>query len=116
MGVMLFPHSSAKRRALNHSFVGARANCLLERGIGKIVDEALYTKHLEKYVSPQELIEREVKEIGDAPTLAGAMLLLTLATDPRVASLNLSNLALDRIYKCKKQTSKRKLEYLWPEY
>jgi hypothetical protein len=115
-GVMLFPRAVAKRRMLATAYRVELGIHLLKAGIGKIENPELYEEHLKNHIPPHILIDQAAKEIGDHPTLAGAMLLLTLGTDRKVASLNLTKLALDNAYKSRKQTSKRKLEYLWKEY
>lgn len=115
-GIMLFSTSVKKRRSLKRAFALDWAQQLIAAKFFEIRNAALYEKHLKNHVSASILINHAAEEMGSDPTLAGAMLLLTLGTDRRVASLNLSNLALDLAYKNKRPTSKRKLEYIWQEY
>lgn len=115
-GIMVFPTSLSKRRELKRAFALDWARPLVDAKVLEIRDTALYEENLKNHVPAAALVNRAAEEMGSDPTLAGAMLLLTLGTDRRVASLNLSNLALDLAYKNKRPTSKRKLEYIWQEY
>lgn len=116
-GIMLFPKSLKNRRRLRNAFLMEFAHELLDKNIGSIQEPDVYKKNLKRHIPSQIIISQAAKELGHGPTLVGAMLLLTLGTESKVASLNLSTHALDYAYKNKKiGTSKRKMETLWKKY
>lgn len=115
-GIMLFPNSVADRRKLAMSYAYDFSKPYIDAGIAKVADPKRFERYARMHKSAPEIIEQAAKETGYDPTLAGAILLLTVGTDRKVASVNLTILSLDQAYKNNKATSRRKLEGLWQKY
>lgn len=117
VGIMLFPDSAADRQRLDRAFQFEFAAPLIKSGAAKISNPVAYDRYQDIYTPSCDQIGQFAKNLGQDPSLVGAILLLTLGTRPELASINLSISSLENAYKNKqKGTSRRTLETLWPRF
>ena len=114
--IMLYPNDVAMRKRLQKAFLIDVSNFLVGEGLAQITDAQLHKEHQKDHVRYADMINQAIMEGKDGPSLVGAQLLATLGNDPKIASLNFSRDVLERAYKNRKATSKRRQIDLWNKY
>ena len=114
---MLFPDSAADRQRLDRAFQYEFAAPHITSEAAIINNPVAYDRYLNTYISSEEQIIQAIQKLGHDLTLAGAILTMTVGTDPKIASLNLTYQSIANAYNNKTVgVSPRKLETIWPAY